>query len=60
MVYTFTSGPGAGFASRVIASPDRDIAEDRVLSSTRSYNATAPLNSGGPSILQMVAFKAHP
>ncbi len=60
MVSTLTSGPGAGFTSRVITSPDGDIAEDRVVSAIGSYNATAPLSSAGPWIMQMVTFKAHP
>jgi hypothetical protein len=60
MVYTHTSGPGAGFTKRVITSPDGDIDEDKVVAAISSYNATAPLTSSGPWIMQMVAFKGHP
>ncbi|MGB8887736.1 MAG: Ig-like domain-containing protein [Candidatus Korobacteraceae bacterium] len=57
-VTTITSGPGSGFTSRIITSPDGDIAEDQVVTTTGSYSATAPLSSGA-WIMQMVAFKAN-
>ncbi|HEV8167175.1 MAG TPA: fibronectin type III domain-containing protein, partial [Actinomycetota bacterium] len=60
MVATLTSGAGPGFTSRVITSPDGDIAEDRVVSAVGSYSASAPLTTafpGGPWIMQMVAFR---
>jgi hypothetical protein len=41
---TFKSA-GTGFVSRIITSPDADIAEDQVVTSTGSYNATAPSTS---------------
>jgi chitodextrinase len=59
-IYTLTAGPGAGFANRTITSPDGDIAEDKIVSVTGSYSASAPLNGAGPWVMQMVAFKAHP
>src|SRR6266705_124701 len=52
-----TVGPGTGFTSRVIT-PDKDIAEDRVVSAVGSYSATAPINITGGWVMQMVAFKA--
>ncbi len=52
-----TTAAGAGYMSRVITSPDGDILEDRVVSATGSYNATAPL-SGGSWVMQVVAFRA--
>jgi fibronectin type 3 domain-containing protein len=58
MVLTSTAGPGSGFTSRVITSPDGDIAEDRLVTATGSYNATAPLSSSGAWIMQMVALRA--
>ncbi len=58
-VYTHTSGPGAGFTSRILTSPDGDIAEDRVAATVGSYGATAPLSSTGAWVMQMVAFRAH-
>ena len=54
-----TRGPGAGFTSRMITVPDGDIAEDRVVTSTGSYSATASV-SAAPWIMQMVAFRRHP
>ncbi len=56
-VSSITTGPGAGFTSRVITSPDADIAEDRVVSRIGSYSAYAPITSGS-WVMQMVAFKA--
>jgi Tol biopolymer transport system component len=52
------NGPGTGFTSRIITSPDGDIAEDKIVSSTGSYNATAPANYSN-WVMQMVAFKAQ-
>ena len=40
MVSTVTSGPGAGFTSRLLTSPDGDIAEDEMV--TGWLAATAP------------------
>jgi Glycosyl hydrolases family 16/IPT/TIG domain len=51
------SAAGAGFVSRVITSPDGDIAEDQSVGTTGSYSATAP-NSSGAWAMQMVAFRA--
>jgi hypothetical protein len=51
------SAAGAGFVSRIITSPDADIAEDKTVSATGSYSATAP-NSSGSWVMQMVAFRA--
>ena len=51
-----TNGPGASFTSRVITQPDHDILEDRVVTTTGSYSATAPITSSS-WIMQMVAFR---
>jgi chitodextrinase len=59
-IYTSTNGPGSGFTSRAITSPDGDIAEDKIVTVTGSYSASAPLNGSGPWVMQMAAFKAHP
>jgi len=56
-VVTSTSGAGAGFTNRIITYPDGNIAEDQIVTSTGSYSATAPLNSSGGWVMQMVAFK---
>lgn len=58
MVGTSFSGPGTGYTSRVITSPNGDIVEDDIVSSAGSYSATAPLSSTAGWMLQMVAFKA--
>ena len=55
MVTGTTSGPGTGFAQRVLTSPDSDIAEDRAVTATGSYSATAPASGGW--VMQMVAFR---
>ena len=56
LVATRTTGAGASFTSRIITSPDGDILEDRVVTATGSYSATAPTN-GGAYVMQMVAFR---
>ena len=58
-VQTVTSGPGNGFTSRLLTSPDGDVAEDEIVTAIGSYSATAPLSSG-LWIMQMVAFRAAP
>ncbi len=57
LVQTLTSGPGSGFTTRMLTSPDGDIAEDRMVTSTGSYSATAPVSPSGSWIMQMVAFR---
>jgi fibronectin type 3 domain-containing protein len=54
---TFTTNPGSGFTSRMITSPDGDIAEDKMVTAAGSFSATASLGSWGPWIMQMVAFR---
>lgn len=56
LVQQLTTGPGTGYTSRIITSPDADILEDAIVTSTGSYSATAPL-SGGAWIMQMAAFR---
>ena len=56
LVQTATTGPGTGFTSRLLTSPDGDIAEDEAVTATGSYSATAALASG-QWIMQMVAFR---
>ena len=57
LVQTLTSGPGSGFTTRMLTSPDGDIAEDEMVTATGSYSATAPVNPSGAWIMQMVAFR---
>ena len=54
-----TKGPGPGFTSRMITTPDGDIVEDQIVTATGSYQATASV-SAGPWIMQMVGFRAAP
>ena len=56
-IATGTPGPGAGFTSRIITSPDSDIAEDKNVSTAGSYSATAPVSPSGYWVMQMIAFK---
>ncbi len=56
-VFTGATGPGTGFTSRIITSPDSDIAEDQIVTTTGSYSASAPLSSAGPWVMQMAMFK---
>jgi fibronectin type 3 domain-containing protein len=56
LVQTVTTGPGASFTTRVITNPDGDILEDRIVTTTGSYSATAAVSSG-QWIMQMVAFR---
>jgi hypothetical protein len=60
LVQTGTSGPGSGFTTRMITSPDSDIAEDQIVTITGSYSATAPVSPAAGWIMQVVAFKRHP
>jgi fibronectin type III domain protein len=55
-VQTRTLGPGAGYTERLITTPDGNILEDRVVTATGSYSATAPVNGAG-WVMQMVAFR---
>ena len=52
------SGPGPGYTSRVITTPDGDIVEDAIASSAGNASASAPLD-GGTWILQLAAFRAE-
>ena len=50
------TAPGSGYTKRVITNPDGDILEDRVVTATGSYAATAA--QSGDEVMQVVAFKA--
>jgi YVTN family beta-propeller protein len=58
-VTTGSTGAGSGYTARVITSENGSLLEDRVVTSTGSYSATAPMSSG-TWIMQMAAFKAAP
>ena len=53
---SFTAA-GSGYTTRVITIPDADILEDRVVTSTGSYSATAAMSSS-TWVMQLVAFRA--
>ena len=57
LVQTSTAGPGSDFTSRLLTSPDGDIAEDQMVTAIGSYSATAPVGPSGPWIMQMVVFR---
>jgi hypothetical protein len=50
------SSAGTGFTKRIITNPDADIVEDRSVTATGTYSATA--NQSGTWLMQMVTFKA--
>ncbi len=50
------SAAGAGYTLRVITSPDSDIVEDQVVTSTGAYSATA--TASGNWVMQAAAFRA--
>jgi hypothetical protein len=58
IVVSSTTGAGTGFTKRMITTPDGDIVEDKTVTATGSYNASAALGTSAPWIMQMVAFKA--
>ena len=57
-VSTLTGAAGSGFTSRIITSPDGDIAEDKVVTTAGSNSATATLTGSGPWVMQMATFAA--
>jgi hypothetical protein len=54
---TFAGGTN-GFTSRIITSPDGDIAGDKFVTTPGAYAATASIAGGGLWIMQAVAFRA--
>lgn len=55
-----TNAPGSGWTNRIITWPNLDIAEERIVSTTGTYRATAAVSSGAPWVMQMVAFRGAP
>jgi hypothetical protein len=54
---TFSTA-GANFTSRIITTPDADIAEDRFVTATGSYSAAASLGGSAAWVMQVATFKA--
>jgi hypothetical protein len=59
MTTTHYTGAGSGFVSRIITTPDADIAEDRIVTTTGSYSAAA-LVTTSEWVMQMATFRAAP
>ncbi|MGB7600166.1 MAG: fibronectin type III domain-containing protein, partial [Candidatus Sulfotelmatobacter sp.] len=57
LVQSLTAGPGSGFTSRLLTSPDGDITEDMMVTSAGNYSTVAPLDTASQWIMQMVAFR---
>lgn len=56
MTYGSFSGPGPGFTSEIITSPDADISEDETTTAVASLHALAPVSDLW--VMQVAAFKA--
>jgi glucose/arabinose dehydrogenase/chitodextrinase len=52
------SAAGSGFSTRIITSPDLDIAEDRFVTTTGSYSGTASLGGSAAWVMQVATFRA--
>ena len=52
------SRAGASFTSRIITTPDLDIAEDRFVTTAGSYSATASLSGSAAWVMQVATFRA--
>jgi len=57
-IFTMTNGAGTGFTTRIVTSPDGDIAEDAIASVAGTGAASATLTSPGPWVMQMATFSA--
>jgi len=49
---------GSGFTTRIITSPDADIVEDRFVTTTGSYSATASLGGSAAWVMQVATFRS--
>jgi hypothetical protein len=56
MTQGYFTGAGTSYTKRMITSPDADVAEDRVVTTSGSYNATAPVS--GSWLMQIAAFRS--
>src|SRR5262249_39370983 len=56
MTFGSFTGAGSGFTTRIITSPNSDVAEDRVVATAGTYRATASANAQW--MMQVAAFKA--
>ena len=58
MTIGFFSTGGTNFTTRIITTPDADIAEDRIVTATGAYSATAPLGGSAAWVMQVATFRA--
>jgi hypothetical protein len=56
-IETGTPGPGAGFTSRMITSPNSDIVEDESVTAAGMYVASAPVSPSGWWVMNVAAFR---
>jgi hypothetical protein len=54
---TTTTAAGSSFTKRMITLPHGDIVEDRMVTATGSYTASASLSASNDWVMQMVAFR---
>jgi hypothetical protein len=59
LVQSVTASPGSGFTKRVLSSPQGNIAEDQITTTTGRYSAAATLMPASRWIMQMAAFRGH-
>ena len=59
-VSTLNGAAGTGFTSRIITTPNGDIAEDKIVTAAGSNSATATLTASGPWVMQMATFSSGP
>ncbi|MGA8294935.1 MAG: hypothetical protein WB820_21120, partial [Rhodoplanes sp.] len=52
------STAGANFTTRIITTPDADIAEDRFVTAAGAYSAVAPLTGSAAWVMQVATFRA--
>jgi hypothetical protein len=57
-VATGNAAAGSGFTSRIITTPDEDLAEDKIVTAAGSNSATATLTASGAWVMQMATFLA--
>ena len=53
------SAEGTNFTTGIITVHDADVAQDRVVTSTGTYDATAPLAVPGAWVMQVATFRAE-
>ncbi len=51
------TAPGSGFTSRVITTPDADIAQDKLAGTVGAYSATASLARSASWVMQVATFR---